>query len=189
MTEEFENLPLHRTWLDDIVEILMHRPNGQAEVEAIANDMMRTDRDVGATPCETITRTINNYCRDANDASREVKYDLFERVARATYRLRSWPDRPDLIEIQGVKFDDDAHQSTWEFFLTQIQKDDLEKVKSMSRRELLQAFKRNIRPGAPLHDELEHRKNFYSQTNTLFAKELQVGRPTTPHQPFGTSDS
>ena len=36
MTEEFENLPLHRTWLDDIVDILMHRPNGQAEAEAIA---------------------------------------------------------------------------------------------------------------------------------------------------------
>ena len=175
MTEGFESLPLHRTWLDDIVEILMHRPNGQAEVEAIANDMMRTDRDVGATPYETITRTINNYCRDANDASREVKSDLFERVDRATYRLRSWPARPDLIEIQGVKFDDDAHQSTWEWFLILVQKKYPERAKSMSRRELLQVYTRDMWPGGPLHDELKQRKEYYSKVNSLFATELKVG--------------
>ncbi len=87
MTEGFESLPLHRTWLDDIVDILMHRPNGQAEVEAIAIGIMRTDRDVCATPQQIITRTINNYCSDANDALREVKCDLFERVASATYAV------------------------------------------------------------------------------------------------------
>ena len=175
MTEEFENLPLHRTWLDDIVDILMHRPNGQAEVKAIAFGIMRTDRDVGAKPNQTITRTINNHCSDANDALPEVKSDLFERVARATYRLRSWPDRPDLIEIQGVKFDDDAHQSTWEWFLTLVQKKYPERAKSMSRRELLQVYTRYIRPGGPLQDELKQRKEYYSKVNSLFATELKVG--------------
>ncbi len=176
MSEGIESLPLHRTWLVDIVDILMRQPNGEAEVEAIAIGMMRTDRDVGANPQQTITRTINDYCGDANDVSREVKDgdDLFERVAPGIYRLRSWPKRPDLIEIQGVKFDDDAFQSTWEEFLAQVRKIDPEKAKSMLRRELLQIFTIAIRPGGDLHDELKHRKEYYSQKITLTAADLQV---------------
>ena len=118
------------------------------------------------------SRTINNYCSDANDVSREVKYNcnLFERVAPGTYRLRSWPERPDLIEIQRVKFDDDAYHSTWELFLTGVP----ESANSMSKRELLEVFATAIQPGGLLHDELKHRKEFYSQKISLTAADLQV---------------
>lgn len=155
MTEGVESLPLHRTWLDDIVDILIHQPNGVAEVEAIANAMMRTDRDVRARPQETITRRINNYCSDANDTSKKVRFDLFERVAPGTYRLRGWPKRPNLIDIQNIEFDDPAYQIVWELFLRLVKEKVPEKVKSASNRRLLEIFTRNIKPGGPLHDKFE----------------------------------
>ncbi len=43
-------LPLHRTWLADIVEALLYRPDGRAEVAAIAVAIAGTSRDVGDTP-------------------------------------------------------------------------------------------------------------------------------------------
>lgn len=155
MAEGIESLPLHCTWLDDIVEIMIHQPNGVAEVEAIVNAMMRTGRDVRATPNETITRRINNYCSDANDTSKKVRFDLFERVSPGTYRLCGWPERPNLIDIQNIKFDDPAYQIVWELFFRLVKENDPEKVKSASNRRLLEAFTRSIKPGGPLHDKLE----------------------------------
>ena len=84
--ELLATLPVKRTWLDDIVDILLHRPNGTANIGAITLEMMRRDRDVGATPEATITRVINNYCGEANDVDRVVKHDLFARIAPGTYR-------------------------------------------------------------------------------------------------------
>lgn len=158
MTEGVESLPLHYTWLGDIVDIMIHQPNGVAEVEVIANTMMRTDRYVGAKPQATITRTINNFCSDAKDTSKKAKFDLFERVAPGTYRLRGWPERPDLIDIENIKFHDPAYQIVWELFFRLAKEKDPEMVKSASNRRLLEIFTRNIKPGAPLHDVLARRK-------------------------------
>ncbi len=155
MTEGVESLPLHYTWLGDIVDIMIHQPNGVAEVEVIANTMMRTDRYVGAKPQATITRTINNYCSDANDTSKKVRFDLFERVAPGTYRLRGWPKSPNLIDIQNIKFDDPVYQIVWELFFRLVKEKVPEKVKSASNRRLLEAFTRNIKPGGPLHDKFK----------------------------------
>jgi hypothetical protein len=156
-------LPLKRTWLDDIVDICLHQPDGTAEIEAILLKMMHLDRDIGAVPESTITRTINNYCSDANDYDRVVKHDLFARVGPSRYRLRSYPEKPDLFEIQNVCFTDIGYESTWNLFRNTAKKNP--KWENMTRRKRLVAFARNIQPGARCYDELQARLRFFQDVS------------------------
>lgn len=160
MTEKTEeelliSLGLKRTWLADIVEVLLHRPNGQAEVDAIVIDVERLGNNTNDAPKETITRRINDFCSDANDADRKVAVDLFQRVSEGTYRLRNYPNPPDLIEIQKVEFDDCAMQRTWSDFCDHPSVK--AKLSQISKRQALLAFARNIQPGGRYHSLLEAR--------------------------------
>ena len=71
--EYFKLLHLTRTWLEDIVHAFLKRPNGVGEVEAIALAVKHNVRDVGDEPESNVTRTINNYCVNANDEERKQK--------------------------------------------------------------------------------------------------------------------
>jgi hypothetical protein len=140
--EYFELLPLTRTWLEDIVDAFLKRPNGVGEVDAIALAVKRNGRDVGDKPESTVTRTINNYCANANDEERKTKHPIFERVSPATYRLLSYPDSPDLIEIQNIQFDESGYKKAWKYFVDFVKNDP--KWKELSKREMLTAFAMNI---------------------------------------------
>ena len=140
--EYFELLPLTRTWLEDIVHAFLKRPNGVGEVDAIALAVKRNGRDVGDEPESTVTRTINNYCVNANDEERKTKHPLFERIGPAAYRLLSYPDSPDLIEIQNIQFDESGYKKAWEYFVEVVKNDP--KWKELSKREMLTAFAMNI---------------------------------------------
>ena len=114
--ELIDKLPLSRSWLEDIVEVFLNRSNGEAEVDAIVTALMKVDRNIGAEAESTVTRTINNYCRNAGDTDKQVKHVIFERVAPGRYKLITHPSPPDLIEIQKIRFEDRAYQQTWSLF-------------------------------------------------------------------------
>lgn len=150
----FGALPLKRSWLNDIVDVLLRRPDGIAPVQAIAIEIMKSGRDVGATPEETITRTINNYCGNANDTNCVVKHDLFERTGPAAYRLRSYPSKPDLIEIEAIRFADRAHASAWKDFCARAVKSP--RWRTLSKRQRLILYARAIRPEGPFRSVLDY---------------------------------
>jgi hypothetical protein len=108
--------PTTGKWLDDIIEVLISR-RGTAHVKVIANDLVKSnktrDKD---TAEEIVTRTINDFCSDAADFEKGAAHDLFQRVEPATYRLRAYPERPTLIELMRIEFDDPAMQSMWDWF-------------------------------------------------------------------------
>lgn len=94
-------LSIPKTLLDDIVECFLHRPDGIAHIEDVVAWLSRhTKRDLTDAPKETITRRINDYCRNANDAGgRRGRLSLFDRIAPVTWRLVSYPKRPNLFDI------------------------------------------------------------------------------------------
>ena len=114
-----EFLNTHRTterWLDDIIDVLISR-RGTAHVKTIAGDLVKLnkarDKD---TVEEIVTRRINDFCSDAADFDKDATHDLFQRVEPATYRLRTYPERPNVIELVRIEFDDAAMQSMWDWF-------------------------------------------------------------------------
>ncbi len=140
--ELIDKLPLSRSWLDDIVEVLLHRPNGEAEIDAIVTALMKIERNIGAEAESTVTRTINNYCRNAGDTMKRVKHAIFERVAPGRYRLINHPFRPDLIEVQKISFEDRAYQQAWSLFCEIMAKK--ERWKIATNRKKLAAFSRHL---------------------------------------------
>lgn len=113
--EQFlEDYPLRTRWLDDVINTLLEKGRGTATVHALVRELW-ADHDINSIE-QTITRRINDYCSDARDFSRPKEHDLFQRVAPATYRLRSFPSKPDTLEIVKIEFDEAAMQSMWKIF-------------------------------------------------------------------------
>ena len=83
----YPNLP----WLDASIEVLLKQPRGTAHVDRIVDAVKRWKV---KNPKQTIVRTLNTFCSNAGDYNAD-KPDLFERVAPNTFRLRSFPERPD----------------------------------------------------------------------------------------------
>lgn len=110
-------LPLTRTWLEDIVYSFLKRPDGIGEIDAIVLAIKHTGRDVGDKPESTITRTINNYCVNTGDSERSAKHPIFKHIDRGTYRLLDYPNMPDLIEIQNIKFAEPGFKEAWKYFV------------------------------------------------------------------------
>jgi hypothetical protein len=114
-----EFLNTHRTtarWLDDIVDVLMSR-RGVAHVKVIADDIVKSNKARDKDTVEQIvTRRVNDFCSDAADFDRDAAHDLFQRVEPATYRLRTYPERPNVIELVRIEFDETAMQSMWDRF-------------------------------------------------------------------------
>jgi hypothetical protein len=78
------------------------------------------------------SRAINNYCGDARDFKRSPKYNLFERVEPATYRLRTYPQKPDLFDLLGIEFKDATMQQVWKWF-TDAQRSDVSSEDALIR--------------------------------------------------------
>ena len=78
-------------WLDASVDVLLKQPRGTAHVDKIVDAVKRWNVE---NPKSTIVRTLNTYCSDAADF-KPSRPDLFERVEPNTFRLRSFPTRPD----------------------------------------------------------------------------------------------
>ena len=110
-----EFLNEHRTtarWLDDIIDALM-RFAGTAHVRSIAGELSKSYlRDIDTIE-ETVTRRINDFCSDAADFKKDKQHDLFERVEPATYRLRTYLERPRVMELMRIEFEEIALQSMW----------------------------------------------------------------------------
>ena len=86
MARAYPELP----WLDASIAVLMKQPRGTAHVDKIVDAVKRWNI---KNPKNTIVRTLNIYCSDAADYKAD-RSDLFERLAPNTFRLRSFPDRP-----------------------------------------------------------------------------------------------
>ncbi len=149
----YQVLPLKRTWLDDIVEVFLKRPNGIAEIDAIVTALLKTDRDMGSEAESTVTRTINNFCINAGDAEEKAKHAIFERIGPAQYRLLTFPNPPDLIEIQKTEFSEYAYQQVWAFFVERAKKNP--KWATLSKRQRLEAFAHNLKKNKQLQNLLK----------------------------------
>lgn len=108
--------PTTARWLDEIIDVLIDR-RGVAHVRDIAADLVKSNkaRDKDTTE-QIVTRSINHFCSDALDFDKDEAPDLFERVEPATYRLRAFPARPNIIGLNRIEFDDGAMQSMWNWF-------------------------------------------------------------------------
>jgi hypothetical protein len=135
--------PLKSKWLDDIITVLLRRPNGTAHVSSIGRDLWG-ERYVDSMD-QTITRTINNFCSDAKDWHKTPEYDIFKWVEAATYRLRSHPNRPEIIELVRVEFDDADMNYVWKTFCDKAKKKDAAKWNSFGTSRRLSAFAANFR--------------------------------------------
>jgi hypothetical protein len=107
-------------WLNEIIDLLVAYPRG-AHIKTLARELSKSHPDVAAVE-ETVTRTINNFCGDAADFRRPAKYNLFERVAPATYRLRTNPQKPNLFELLDIDFEDATMQRVWKWFANAARK-------------------------------------------------------------------
>lgn len=146
-------LPLKRTWLDDIVDVFLKFPNGTGEVEAIVIALLKTKRDLGKEAEATVTRTINNFCINSGDTEIKCRYQLFEHVGPGKYKLLTYPNTPDMIEIQKIQFTDSAYQKVWEFFNENAKNNP--KWENMSKRKRLTSFSKNILENNKLKEMLE----------------------------------
>jgi hypothetical protein len=117
VSEFLVTYPTTTKWLDDIIDALLHEPNGTAHVTTLAHKLRQhsEERDI-LTIEATITRRINDFCSNAADFNKSRDHDLFERVERATYRLRSFPEKPDIYELTTIRFVDPAMLSMWKIF-------------------------------------------------------------------------
>jgi hypothetical protein len=154
-----ERLPLVRTWLADIVAALLTRSKGEGEIDTIVTALLKTDREVGAEPESTVTRTINNYCINAGDTREKVRPPLFERTGPGRYRLLTYPNSPDLIEIQDIRFSSYAHQRLWGYF---VEANKNPKWKTMSKRDRLITFSRTIIENEQFKKLLEAYQNAFA---------------------------
>jgi hypothetical protein len=138
---EFLNVhPTTARWLDDIIDVFISR-RGIAHVKIIADDLVKSNkaRDKN-TSKEIVTRRINDFCSDAADFNKDAAHDLFERVEPATYRLRSYPERPTIIELMRIEFDDPAMQSMWDRFQQLAKKQRLQSWQQANNEKKLSAF-------------------------------------------------
>ena len=94
--------PTTAKWLDDIIEALLDQPRGTTHVSVLAHKLWRSEKRDVASIEQTITRRINDFCGDAADFNKSAAHDLFQRVEPATYRLRSFPERPDIYELTAT---------------------------------------------------------------------------------------
>jgi hypothetical protein len=107
-------------WLSEIIDVVIEYRRG-VHVRIIARELSKSHPNVEAVE-ETVTRTINDYCGDAADFRRPPKYNLFERVEPATYRLRTYPEKPNLFELIGIEFKDATMQGLWKWVANTLRK-------------------------------------------------------------------
>ena len=167
-------LATHRSssmWLVDITDVLQTKPHGTAHVSDIARDLWYSERRDIHSIEETITRAINNYCSDAADFDKAADHDLFQRVRPATYRLRSFPNKPDIYELATLKFDEPAMQGMWDLFSKQMQKKFREKWSAASNRKKLGGVVKWMEN--PKQQEwYEERKNLFAENDVISLEDL-----------------
>ena len=177
MSDSVEFLNAHRTaarWLDDIIDVLISR-RGTAHVKTIAGDLVKfnkaRDKD---TVEEIVTRRINDFCSDAADFKKDATHDLFQRVEPATYRLRAYPERPNVIELVRIEFDDEAMQSMWDWFQRLAKKKNLQGWQQANNERKLSAF---VKWMAKDQNEAEYtkRKKFFEDTTSGSLESLVEG--------------
>ncbi len=141
--EEF--LAKHRTsarWLDDIINVLLDEHDGTAHVREIAEKLLQFQQRDISTIEKTITRRINDYCSDATDFKKQPDCDLFQRVAGNTFRLRTFPHKPDIYDLMDIRFDEEMVQTMWLRWVWLCKSKDNEKWKLATNRQKLAAFVR-----------------------------------------------
>jgi hypothetical protein len=129
-----EQYPTTERWLNEIIDLLVQY-RGCAHVRDLARELSKSHPDVVAIE-ETVTRTLNNFCSDAADFRRPPKYNLFERIEPATYRLRTYPQKPNLFELLGIEFKDEVMQRVWKWYANAVRK----KRRDLSSEQTLMLF-------------------------------------------------
>lgn len=163
--ENFLNeFPLKSKWLDDIIHVLLRRPSGTAHVKDIAKDLNALNRDrYIASIEETVTRRINDFCSDAADFKKDDSLDFFQRVEPATYRLRSYPNAPNILEVINIEFDDSTMNDVWKLFNEIAEKKNRDKWTTLGNGRKLAHFVNNFQSNTHWKTEFDERKAFLSK--------------------------
>jgi hypothetical protein len=129
--------------------------SGRAHVNTIARELSKSYvRDINSI-METITRRINDFCSNAADFKKEKTHDLFERIAPATYRLRAYPEKPNILELIRIEFEDTTLQNMWKEFDEQMRA--RPEWRSVKNEKKLIAFSRYM---SKMQEEYRIRKSF-----------------------------
>lgn len=143
--ELLAQLPLHPTWLEMIVNYLDEIYGNEASVHLIARGIPPERRNEATE--ETITRTINFYCPDADDF-KEGNPEYFRRVKPTVYRLVLKPSRAEIWNLRGRVEQDDwtdyGHWQGWNLFKGTVNKEHREKWVKMNTADRLAAFAQNL---------------------------------------------
>lgn len=157
-------LDTHHTmalWLDDIIDVLIER-RGTAHIREIARDVAKAkkarDKD---TVEQIVTRRLNDFCSNAADFAKDAAHDLFERIEPATYRLRSYPERSNVIELVRIEFDEMTMQSMWDSFKSIARQRHAQQWRQANNEKKLSAFVKWMAKDQS-HAEYERRKAQYS---------------------------
>ena len=146
--------PLRSSRLDEIVDALRRRISGTAHVRDLVLELWG-DHDLNSIE-QAITRQIEDYCSNAPDFNKPKAYDLFERVAPTTYRLRCYPNKPDLLELFHIHFEEPALQSSWLLFAAKAREDQCWKLASNWQKLSAFATKMADEPEMPQHRPAYH---------------------------------
>ena len=146
LREFLETHPTNATWLSDIINTMVDM-GGATHVSKIAHELSRSrKRDINSIE-ETVTRRINDFCSNAADFKKGKESDLFERVEPGTYRLRSYPAKPDILNLIHVKFEDTTTQFLWETYQNRPN------LKAANERKLV-AFAKWVSKSKELYDQI-----------------------------------
>lgn len=110
--------PLERSWLDEIVDLALGRPEGEVTVA----DLVQALAPPGART--SVERTVRLCLEDFSsgvDGAGRPDWDLFFRAGAQRYRLRRHPVRPDVLDFVEIRFRDPAIQSAFESFAEMIE--------------------------------------------------------------------
>ena len=119
MLEDFLALhPLERSWLDEIVDLALSRPQGEVTMASLVQAL--------APPGgrEAVERNVRLCLEDFSsglDGPGRPDWDLFLRAGPQRYRLRSHPVRPDILGFVEIRFREPAVQSAFESFAKMIE--------------------------------------------------------------------
>jgi hypothetical protein len=140
MLENFLALhPLERSWLDEIVEIALGRPEGAVTVAALVQALAPPG---GRTPIERTVRLCLDDFSSGLDGPGRPDWDLFHRAGPQSYRLRSHPVRPEVLAFVEIRFREPAVQSAFESFAEMIEGQQPALWATADNRRRLEAFAR-----------------------------------------------
>jgi len=151
---------MHRTWLDDIVQVLLEAGRDGLSLHEIEKQVMALGNNRNDTPRETISSVLETYSKDSKKwLEKNGLPDLFRSsrgIGQGYWALRDWPNKPDLSFQRfdpGNTAEEIAHQA-----LLELLKNNRRKISDYNRNQV-QEMVDQIRQSIPAIDDEARRRD------------------------------